>query len=78
MKIVPIFAPYLHSFKFGNSPDELNRLFDMRTDTVQLYDYFKINSDVLYYEKIGIDEAITQTIEYANLYMIYFLKIGPT
>jgi len=67
MKIVPIFAPYLHSFKFANSPDELSRLFDLWSDTVQLYDYFRINSDVLKYEKIGIDEAITQTIEYADL-----------
>lgn len=68
MKIVRIFAPYLHSFKFHDGPDELKRLFDFWTDEEQLYDYFKTNSEVLKYEKIDIEEAITQTIENADLF----------
>ncbi|MDP3644326.1 MAG: hypothetical protein Q8S54_14200 [Bacteroidota bacterium] len=67
MEIVPIFTPYLHSFKFDNGIDELSRLFEMWTDTEQLYDYFRMNSDVLKYEKIDIDEAVTQTIENSDL-----------
>ena len=66
MEIVPIFAPYLHSFKFCKGSDELSRLFDMWTDAEQLYDYFRINSDVLKYEKIDIDEAVILTIENAD------------
>jgi hypothetical protein len=67
MKIVSIFAPHLHSFEFDDSPDELSRLFDFWTDEEQLNEYFEINNEVLKHEKVDIEEAITQTIENADL-----------
>jgi hypothetical protein len=67
MEIVSIFAPYLHSFEFDDGLDELSRLFDFWTDEEQLNDYFEINNEVLKYEKVVIEEAITQTIENADL-----------
>jgi hypothetical protein len=67
MKIVPIFVPYLHSFKFDDGPDELSRLFNLWTDAEQLYDYFLVNNDLLRFEAINIDEAITQSIKYSDL-----------
>ena len=67
MKIVSIFAPHLYSFEFDDGPNELSRLFDFWTDEEQLNDYFEINNEVLKYEKVDIEEAITQTIDNADL-----------
>ena len=63
MKIVPIFTPYLHSFKFEGETDELSKLIDLWTNKEHLYYYFKIYDEVIKYEQINIAEAIKQTVK---------------
>jgi len=67
MKIVTIFAPHLYSFSFKNKTDELSRLFDFWTNQKLLRDYFEKNNSVLEFENIDIEEAISETIENADL-----------
>jgi hypothetical protein len=66
MKIVPIFAPYLHSFKFNDRLDELSRLFEFWTNQEELRNYFQTHSNVLAYYHVEIDDAIEQTIHNAD------------
>ena len=67
MKIVTIFAPHLYSFSFKNKTDELSRLFDFWTNQKLLRDYFEKNNSVFEFENIDIEEAISETIENAEL-----------
>ena len=46
----------------------------MWTDAEQLYDYFRVNNDLLRFEKIDIDEAIIQTTKYADFLYELLLK----
>ena len=66
MKIVPIFAPYLHSFQFDEGLDELSRLFDFWTDQEELREHFQIHHEVLEFYNVEIEEAIEQTIDNAD------------
>lgn len=67
MKIVTIFAHHLYSFSFKNKTDELSRLYDFWTNQKLLRDYFEKNNSVLEFENIDIEEAISETIENAEL-----------
>ncbi len=67
MKIVTIFAHHLYAFSFKDKTDELNRLYDFWTNQKLLRDYFEKNNSVLEFENIDIEEAISETIENAEL-----------
>lgn len=67
MKIVTIFAHHLYAFSFKNKTDELSRLYDFWTNQKLLRDYFEKNNSVLEFENIDIEEAISETIENAEL-----------
>jgi hypothetical protein len=67
MKIVTIFADHLYAFSFKNKTDELSRLYDFWTNQKLLRDYFEKNNSVLEFENIDIEEAISETIENAEL-----------
>ena len=67
MKIVTISAHHLYAFSFKDKTDELNRLYDFWTNQKLLRDYFEKNNSVLEFENIDIEEAISETIENAEL-----------
>jgi hypothetical protein len=68
VKIIPIFAPYLHAFKYDTSDDdEFTRLFDCCwIDPEWLHSYFTINNNLLSYENITLKQAVDKTIELAD------------
>jgi len=67
MEIVTIFANHLYAFSFKNKTDELSLLYDFWTNQKLLRDYFEKNNTVLEFENIDIEEAISETIENAEL-----------
>ncbi len=68
MKIVRIFGENLTAVKYPNEEsDELERLFDLWEDPEYLEQFFEENKADLGYYKLTIEDAISHTINEANL-----------
>lgn len=71
MKIVPIFAGTLYSFKYeGHSLDEYERLFDEWNNILYLEEFFekyKVNLQSGFYGEMTIEHAVERTISEASI-----------
>ena len=77
MKIVPIFEPYLYSFKYSDEEfDELERLFDEWNDIEMLQRFFEENRKDLRYFRIEVDEAIIETRKEAAALLKKFIDLS--